>query len=61
VADFVLPVVFGSAASVAGIGAVFVSGAALLILGAGALADPMVADVRSARNSAATSSQQAQD
>jgi MFS family permease len=43
VADFGLPVIFGSAASIVGIGGAFVAGGALLFLGAGALAGPMIA------------------
>ena len=49
IADFVLPVLFGSAASVAGIGAAFLCGAGLLLVGAGALVRPMIAEVRAAR------------
>lgn len=46
VADFVLPVVFGTAASIAGIGAAFVVGGVLLLGGAGALVAPMLAERR---------------
>ncbi len=46
VTDFVLPVLFGSAATVFGIGAVFVAGSGLLLLGAGALVRPMLTEIR---------------
>jgi MFS family permease len=48
IADLVLPVVFGSAAGVAGIGAAFVVGAGVLLLGAGALIGPMITEIRAA-------------
>jgi MFS family permease len=50
IADFVLPVVFGTAATVAGIGAVFVAGAVLLFGGAGALLRPAIAERRERRS-----------
>jgi MFS family permease len=50
IADLVLPVVFGSAAGVAGIGAAFVVGAGVLVLGAGALVGPMITEIRAAQN-----------
>jgi MFS family permease len=40
-ADFVLPVAFGAVAGAAGLGAVFMLGALLLLAGAGALAGPV--------------------
>lgn len=40
-ADFVLPVAFGTAATLAGIGAIFVTGGAIMLLGAIALIPPM--------------------
>jgi MFS family permease len=49
IADFVLPVVFGAAASVGGIGAVFVAGSALLFAGAGALVPSALAERRERR------------
>jgi MFS family permease len=49
-ADFGLPLAFGSAASVAGIGASFVVGAGLMVLGAGYLLRPMLEEVRLRRN-----------
>lgn len=45
-ADFGLPMVFGFAASTAGIGAAFLCGAALLFVGAGALFRPMINERR---------------
>lgn len=48
-AEFVLPVVFGSAASLAGIGAVFFVGAGLLLAGSGALIGPLITELRSRR------------
>lgn len=46
VADFVLPVAFGTAASVAGIGAVFVTGGLIMMVGAAALFRPMLDERR---------------
>jgi MFS family permease len=49
IADFVLPVVFGTVATVAGIGVVFAAGAVLLLGGAGALLRPAIAERRERR------------
>jgi predicted MFS family arabinose efflux permease len=46
-ADFVLPIAFGSLATAVGIGGAFVGGGALLLLGAGALLGPAIAEIRS--------------
>ena len=46
VADFVLPVTFGTAASIAGIGAVFVTGGVIMLIGAAALLRPMLEERR---------------
>lgn len=49
VADFALPLAFGGAAALGGIGAAFVAGAGLMIAGAAALVNPMIAEIRGRR------------